>query len=152
MDIKSLIECSYVTDVTEKGANVEFDTYIYSFDDMSMKKVTIRCPVSGDFVLTECAQIIGEESTEENKNTLKDLFIALDESSRVEKSIVNKDVIYTPFDTSVREAVVHFLSEIDLEKEDDIEDIKFNFLSKCSKIFSKTYEHNKNKKYHTGKQ
>jgi hypothetical protein len=152
MDIKSLMECSYVTDVIEKGANVEFDTYIYSSDDMSIKKVTIRCPVSGDFILTECAQIIGHESNDETKNILKDLFTALDESSRVEKSIVNKDVVYTPFDTSIKEGVGHFLKELNLDIEDDIEDIKFNFLSKCSKIFTKVYEHNKNKKYDTGRQ
>lgn len=150
MDLKSLIECSYATDVTQKGTHIQFNTLLYSSDEMKFSEVTIKCPISGDFILTECAQIVGRENDEETKTVLKNLFVTLEEASQIQNKIKNEDsLIYTPLELSIMEASRLFINE-NLEtlptKEEEKEDIKFKFLAICSKIFSKVYEHNKNKK------
>jgi hypothetical protein len=138
MDIKSLIECRYVKDVVELGSSIEFKTFLYSFEKMSMDEVLIRCPVSGDFILTECAKIVGNED-EDNSDILGQLFITMQEASSIEEKIDSNEIAYTPLELKLREASSIFLSENKIN-EIDAEDIKFKFLATCSKNFIKVYE------------
>ena len=149
MDIKSLMECEYVSEVKEIGTAVEFKTFLYSSELMSMKQVTITCPVSGDYILTECAEILGEEVKDDTQKILTDLFVTLQESSKIDKKIKSNDVVYNPLDLKLRDASSIFIKEnigaSSLDTNEDIEDAKFKFLAICSRNFTKVYERTKNK-------
>jgi hypothetical protein len=138
MDIRSLFDCKYVDNVEEKGTNVEFTTFLYSTGGV-MQKVMIKCPVSGNFVLTEAAKIIdGDIGDVDQEEILRQLFISLGEAKNIEEKIIKKDVVSSPLDASIKMSCIQFLSESD--KEEDKENLRFEFLKQCSSWFDKIYE------------
>jgi hypothetical protein len=140
MDIRSLFDCKYVDNVEEKGTNVEFTTFLYSTLGI-MQKVLIKCPVSGNFVLTEAAKIInGDIGEVDQEEVLKQLFISLNEVKNIEEKIIKKDVVSSPLDAAIKTACIEFLSDNNKEIEENKENIRFEFLKQCSNWFDKIYE------------
>lgn len=140
MDIRSLFECKYVLNVEEKGSNVEFTTFLYSTAGI-MQKVLIKCPVSGNFVLTDAAKIIdGEIGDVDQEEILRQLFISLNEVKNIEEKIIKKDVVSSPLDAAIKTACVEFLSDNNKETEENKENLRFEFLKQCSNWFDKIYE------------
>lgn len=141
MDIRSLFDCKYIDNIEEKGTNVEFTTFLYSTSG-SMQKVLIKCPVSGNFVLTEAAKIInGDIGDVDQEEILKQLFISLNEAKNIEEKIIKKDVVSSPLDAAIKSSCVQFLSgNNNKEAQEDKENLRFEFLKQCSSWFDKTYE------------
>lgn len=142
MDIRSLFDCKYVDNVEEKGTNVEFTTFLYSTSG-TMQKVLIKCPVSGNFVLTEAAKIIdGDIGNVDQEEILRQLFISLNEAKNIEEKIIKKDVVSSPLDASIKASCIQFLidSNKEQQQQQNKEDLRFEFLKKCSSWFEKIYE------------
>jgi len=143
VDIKDLIDCQFVSDISQLGATVEFKTILYSPVSMQMEHVTISCPMSGNYILTDAAKIIEGDvgvPEERHKDLLVQVFSSLEQSTGVSKLIDKKQILPDSFDSRMQELALKFLGDLSEEElKKDSEELKFSFLHLCSKNFQDSY-------------
>ena len=149
MEIKSLQDCKFVSDVVQVGTVVEFKTVLYSPVTMEMEHVTISCPVSGNYVLTDVAKIVEGDigiPDSSHKELLAQVFSSLEESTQVSDLIDKKQILPDSSETRIQALALSFLRELsEEEQKKDSEELKFQFLRICSDNFQKAYERHTNR-------
>ena len=141
MDLQALQDCDLIEELEEKGANIEFKTYIYSLKTLQMESVTISCPVSGNYILTELARAVsGSIDSKDEKTILAQLFTSLEDNIKIKKLMKESPLSSTGLGVTIRKAIDHYLQEVETQKTlEQKEFLKFDFLRLCSGGFDEIY-------------
>jgi hypothetical protein len=141
MDLQTLQECELIEELEEKGASIEFKTYIYSLISMQMEEVVVSCPMSGNYILTELAKIVSGNVNRKNEKTLlAQLFSSLEDDIKIKKMVKNSPISSTGLGTIIKRSIEHFLQESKNELvPEQKETLKFDFLRICSGAFDEIY-------------
>jgi hypothetical protein len=141
MDLQALQSCSLIDELEEKGANVEFKTYLYSLETFQVEPVVISCPVSGNYILTELAKIVsGKFDAKNEKDVLVRLFNTIDDDIKNQTRLKNKPTQSSGNNGQVVRAIMQYLQNNNEEKDPQSkEKIKFDFLRVCSEEFDQIF-------------
>jgi hypothetical protein len=141
MDLQALQSCSLVEDLEEKGANVEFKTYLYSLETFQVEPVVVSCPVSGNYLLTELAKIVvGKFDKKNEKDILIGLFHTIDDDVKRQLRLKNSPQQNSGNNGQIVRAIIQHLQSTDEEKSNqNKEKIKFDFLRICSEEFDQIF-------------
>lgn len=141
MDLQALQNCSLVEDLEEKGANVEFKTYLYSLETFQVEPVVVSCPVSGNYILTELAKIVvGKFDKKNEKDILIGLFHTIDDDIKRQLRLKNSPQQISGNNGQIVRAIIQHLQSTDEEKSNqNKEKIKFDFLRICSEEFDQIF-------------
>lgn len=142
MQINALFECGLVSDVEELNQRVEFKTFIYSAKTMQMERVTVSCPLSGDYMLTESAEIIsGDVDPADAGDLLEQVFFGLKHTSTDGRG--QPQAGQDPVSQFAQRAAMKFLEAVAAEQSADMRDVeslRFGFLKVCSINFQQVYD------------
>lgn len=141
MELQTLQECELVHELEEKGADIEFKTYVYSLKSMQMEEIAISCPMSGNYILVELAKIVsGSVDHKDGKAVLSQLFSALEDNIRIKNILKSSPISSTGLGTIIKRSIDYFLQETDKQKTlEQKEFLKFDFLRICSGAFDEIY-------------
>ncbi len=141
MDLQALQSCSLIEELEEKGANVEFKTYLYSLKTFQVEPVVISCPVSGNYILTELAKIVsGKFDAKNEKDILIRLFNTIDDDIKTQHRLKNKPTQNSGSNGQIVRAIVQYLQNNNEEKSlQNKEKIRFDFLRTCSEEFDQIF-------------
>ena len=111
-----LQECELIQELEEKGANIEFKTYIYSTSSMQMEEIVVSCPMSGNYILMELAKIVsGSVDSKNEKMFLAQLFSSLEDNIKL-KNILKKSPIISTGIGSIIKKSIEKIQSIDIKK------------------------------------
>lgn len=141
MDLQALQTCSLIEDLEEKGANVEFNTYLYSLETLQAEPVRISCPISGNYILTELAKIVsGKFDVKNEKDILIRLFQTIDDDIRRQLQIKSNPTQNYAGNGQIVRAIIQHLQNTEEEKNvQNKEKIRFDFLRTCSEEFDQIF-------------
>jgi hypothetical protein len=141
MDLQMLQECELIQELEEKGANIEFKTYIYSTSSMQMEEIVVSCPMSGNYILTELAKIVsGSVDSKNEKMFLVQLFSSLEDNIKLKNALKKSPISSTGVGSIIKKSIESFLQESEEEKTlEKKELLKFDFLRICSGAFDEIY-------------
>lgn len=141
MDLQTLQECELIQEFEEKGANIEFKTYIYSTSSMQMEEIVVSCPMSGNYILVELAKIVsGSVNAKDEKIFLAQLFSSLEDNIRLKNLLKASPITSTGIGSVIKKSIESFLQEDEEDKTPERKEfLRFDFLRICSGAFDEIY-------------